>query len=103
MLRPGPRLLGAGSLQELPLASVNASSLLLISEKQNAFRAYRQSIHAGLNPQEEARMPVKPTPLKTATATVEESLRGRVLDLVCGPKNGPRNGLGNAGDLQLDC
>ena len=103
MLRPGPRLLRAGSLQELPLASVNASSLCLISEKQNALRAYRQSIHAGLKPQEEACMPVKPTPLKIATATVEENLRGRVLDLACGPENGLRNGPGNAGDLQLDC
>ena len=41
MLGPGPRLLGAGALQELPLASVNESILLLISEKQHAFRAYR--------------------------------------------------------------
>ena len=48
MLSPGPRLLGTGALQELQLASVSESILLLISEKPNALGAYRHIAHAGL-------------------------------------------------------
>ena len=67
------------------------------------FHGLQDAIHAALTLQRKpARVCVKPTPFKIATATVEEKLGGRVLELVSGPKNGPGKGPQNRMDLQVD-
>ena len=48
MFSPGPRLFGAGGLQELQMASVSEGHSALDFEKPKAVRAYRHIIYAGL-------------------------------------------------------
>ena len=102
MFSPGPRFFGAGGLQELQLASVNEGHSALDFREAKCCQGLQAHHLRRSSPEEEACMRVKRTPLKLATATVEEKLRGRVWDLVLGPKNGPRKGSQNTRDLQLD-